>query len=100
MGFAAYILFMRPVKKESDKYFGILDNQHYLINDDRAADFYGLWDEGSVDHIVNTVLSNRELWRSDLTRYEGLAASVTRKLKRFIRVGTMQEIAAYSKPGV
>jgi tagaturonate reductase len=99
MGFAAYILFMRPVKKEADKYFGILDNRHYQINDDRAADFYGIWDEGSVDHIVNTVLSNRDLWDSDLTRYEGFAESVTRKLKRFIRVGTMQEIAAYSKPG-
>ena len=99
MGFAAYILFMRPVKKDSDNYFGILDNEHYHINDDRAADFYGIWDEGSVDHIVHAVLSNRDLWAEDLTRYDGFAASVTRKLKRFIRVGTLPEIAAYSKPG-
>ena len=41
MGFAAYLLFMRPVKKESDKYYGILDNQYYLINDDRAPIFLG-----------------------------------------------------------
>jgi tagaturonate reductase len=98
MGFAAYILFMRPVKKESDKYYGILDNQYYLINDDRAADFYGLWDEVSVDLIVNRILSNEAIWSADLTRLEGFAASVTRKLKGFIRSGTMHEISAYSKP--
>ncbi|HEY4935406.1 MAG TPA: tagaturonate reductase, partial [Puia sp.] len=99
IGFAAYLLFMRPVKKESDKYYGTLNNQYYLINDDRAVHFYGIWDEGSVDHIVTSILSNRELWSEDLTKLEGFAVSVTRKLKGFIRHGILQEIAAYSKPG-
>src|SRR5664279_771414 len=98
MGFAAYILFMRPVKKDSDKYFGILDNQFYLINDDRASEFFGLWDEGSVELIVNRILSNDGLWAADLTLLDGFADLVTRKLKGFIRVGTMQEISAYSRP--
>jgi tagaturonate reductase len=98
IGFAAYILFMRPVKKESGKYFGLLDNRYYLINDDRAEHFYGIWDELSVDIIVNKVLSNQELWSDDLTRLEGFAQSVTGKLKGFIRHGTMHEIGSYSKP--
>jgi tagaturonate reductase len=96
MGFAAYILFMRPVKKESDKFFGILDNQYYPIHDDRVSEYFGLWDEGSVDIIVQKVLSNSGLWGSDLTLPEGFAISVTRKLKAFIRSGTMQEISSYS----
>jgi tagaturonate reductase len=96
MGFAAYILFMRPVKKESDQYFGILNNQYYLINDDRAHHFYGLWDEGTVDQIVINVLSNSKIWGEDLTRHAGFVASVTKKLKGFIRHGTLHEIAAYS----
>jgi tagaturonate reductase len=96
MGFAAYLLFMRPVKKEADKYYGILDNQYYLINDDRAAHFYGLWEERSVDLIVSKILSNLEFWPVDLTRLDGFEASVTRKLKGFIRHGTLQEISAYS----
>lgn len=96
MGFAAYILFMRPVKKESDQYFGILNNQYYLINDDRAHHFYGLWDEGTVDQIVISVLSNSKIWGEDLTRHAGFVASVTKKLKGFIRHGTLHEIAAYS----
>jgi tagaturonate reductase len=98
MGFAAYILFMRPVKKESDKYYGILGNQYYLINDDLAAHFYGLWDEGSIDKVVMKVLSNTLLWPDDLNRLDGFSASVSGKLKGYIRHGTMQEISAYTKP--
>ncbi len=98
MGFAAYLLFMRPVKKEEDKYFGILDNQYYLIHDDRADYFYGLWEERSVDSIVKKILSNESFWNEDLTRLEGFEASVAGKLKSFIRRGTLHEIAAYSKP--
>ena len=99
MGFAAYILFMRPVKKESDKYYGTLNNQHYLINDDRASLFYGIWEERSVDQIGMSVLSNKELWLEDLTRLPGFADSVIRKLKGFIRYGSLHVIAAYSKNG-
>jgi len=98
MGFAAYLLFMRPVKMEEEKYFGILDNQYYLIHDDRAAYFYGLWEERSIDTIVTKVLSNMEFWHEDLTRLDGFAAAVGKKLKSFIRRGTLTEIAAYSKP--
>jgi tagaturonate reductase len=99
IGFAAYMLFMRPVKKESDKYFGTLNNQYYLINDDRVSNFYGIWDEGSVDQIVSSILSNNELWSEDLTQLDGFADSVTRKLKGFIRHGSLHEIAAYSGTG-
>jgi tagaturonate reductase len=99
IGFAAYILFMRPVKKEADKYYGTLNNQYYLINDDLAMHFYGIWEEGRIEHIVSSILSNKELWSEDLTMMEGFAASVTRRLKGFIRNGTLHEIAAYTKPG-
>ena len=51
-----------------------------------------------MDHIVTSILSNKELWSEDLTTLEGFAVSVTRKLKGFIRHGSLHEIAAYSKP--
>ncbi len=89
---------MRPVKKESGKYYGILDNQYYLINDDRAGHFYGLWEERSVDTIVTKILSNTDLWTRDLSLLEGFAPSVGNKLKGFIRQGILNEMAAYSKP--
>lgn len=98
MGFAAYLLFMRPVKKEEEKYYGILDNQYYLIQDDRAAYFYGLWEERSVDSIVKKILSNESFWNEDLSRLEGFELAVAGKLKSFIRRGTLHEIAGYTNP--
>jgi tagaturonate reductase len=98
IGFAAYILFMRPVKKESEKYYGILNNQFYLINDDQAGHFYGLWEERSVDTIVTKILSEKELWGEDLGRLEGFSSAVCKHLKGFIRKGTLQEIAAHTPP--
>ncbi|HEY2350030.1 MAG TPA: tagaturonate reductase [Puia sp.] len=98
MGFAAYILFMRPVKKELEKYYGLLNSQFYLINDDRANEFFGIWDESQADVIVNKVLSNTGLWGTDLTLLEGFSGSVTKKLKGFIRSGTLHEISVYTRP--
>jgi tagaturonate reductase len=99
MGFAAYLLFMRPVKKEEEKYYGILDNEYYLIQDERAGYFYGLWEERSVDTIVHKILCKAEWWNEDLTRLNGFEAAVAGRLKSFIRKGTLYEIAAYSKAG-
>ena len=90
IGFAAFILFMRPVKKDLDKYYGIYDNQHYLINDDRAAYFYSLWQKVSVDDLVHTLLANSELWQSDLGRLEGFGDKVTRRLKDFIKASPIE----------
>ncbi len=98
MGFAAYILFMRPVKEEAGQYFGILNNQTYSIRDDQAEYFFGIWEDGTIDQIVYKILSNKEIWTCDLTLLDGFALSVTKKLKGFIRHGTMHLISAYSNP--
>jgi tagaturonate reductase len=84
-GFAAFILFMRPVKKELDKYYGISDDQYYLINDDRAAYFYSLWQKVSVDELVHTLLAKSELWKCDLGILQGFGDKVTKRLKEFIK---------------
>ena len=62
------------------------------------SEFFGLWDESLADIIVHRVLSNKELWGTDLTLLEGFEKTVAKKLKGFIRSGTMSEIAAYSRP--
>lgn len=89
IGFAAFTLFMRPVKKEQDKYYGIFENQYYLINDDRAAYFFSLWQKVTLDDLVHTLLANSELWQSDLGALEGLGDDITRKLKLLIKNGSM-----------
>jgi len=94
LGFAAFILFMRPVKKDSDKYFGMHNGMHYLINDDRAPNFYNLWQTDAVDDLVHTLFANTEIWNINLNSLEGFEESVTKKLKSLIRSGTYPVLSA------
>lgn len=93
LGFAAYLLFMKPVKKEGNKYLGELNGQLYHINDDKAAYYSELWQPNSLEHIVSTVLENKELWGTNLLELDGLAASVNQKLNDLVAYGAMQTLA-------
>ncbi|MEI7584514.1 tagaturonate reductase [Runella sp.] len=80
LGFAAYLLFMKAVKQENDKYFGQRGEEFYVINDEQAAYFYEKW-EGVTDETVSTlvqqVLSDTKLWEIDLTKLAGFADAIT-----------------------
>ena len=86
-GFAAHILFMRPVKLEGGKYFGESRGIHYPINDDQAAVYETCWVGASVDEVVHAVLSNKTLWDTDLTRLEGFEAAVITELTQLMEKG-------------
>ncbi|MFN8348113.1 MAG: tagaturonate reductase [Spirosomataceae bacterium] len=79
LGFAAYLLFMKAVKQENDKYFGQRGEEFYWINDEQAAYFYQKW-EGitaeSAGELVQSVLSDTKLWEVDLTKLAGFAEAV------------------------
>jgi tagaturonate reductase len=81
LGLAAYILFMRPVKREGDKYYGMYNGQQYPINDDRASYFFDLWQNNTLETIVKSLFSDKLLWNEDLNRLTGLSENVSEKLK-------------------
>lgn len=89
LGFAAYILFMKAVKKEGDAYFGELNGQHYKINDDQAAFFYELWKNKSADDVVIEVLHSKELWGADLSHFYEFISLVKEQLNQLMRKGAM-----------
>lgn len=93
LGFAAYLLFMKPIKKEGDKYLGELNGQLYHINDDKAAYYFELWQHDSIEYIIKSVLQNKELWGTDLMQLDGFAASVTQKINDLMTYGAMQTLA-------
>lgn len=80
LGLAAYILFMRPVKKDGNKYYGVYNNKEYLISDDKAGYFYDLWQNNPIEHIVRTLFSNEVLWQANLDHLTGLSENVSEKL--------------------
>lgn len=89
LGFAAYILFMKAVKKEGEKYFGQCNGQHYAINDDKAHYFYAVWRRGSVDDVVTTILHNQDLWGEDLSHFYDFTDAVKKYLKMMMEQGVI-----------
>ncbi|MDJ1504060.1 tagaturonate reductase [Xanthocytophaga agilis] len=77
LGFAAYLLFTKPVKEENDTYFGQAHGTFYPIKDSHASYFYEVWKNASPEQLVTTVLKNTNLWETDLTTLPGFADKVT-----------------------
>jgi tagaturonate reductase len=77
-GFAAYILFMHPVKLEGKVYYGAVNGNDYPINDEQAGFFYELWQrESNPSKIVAAVLGNEKFWETDLNKLKPFTEAVT-----------------------
>ncbi|MBC7687397.1 MAG: tagaturonate reductase [Aquabacterium sp.] len=88
-GFAAWLLFMKAVKKENNVYYGELAGQPYPIKDEMADYFFNNWQNLSPQSLVKTVLSDASLWDADLTLIPGFAETVTEKLLEIMQRGML-----------
>lgn len=93
-GFAAYLLFMKAVKKDDDRYFGEKDGELYEIKDDAAAYFYNLWNTVDVTMIAEKVLQDKSLWETDLTALPGFLDAVNIQLKNINEKGALAVVNA------
>ncbi len=76
-GFAAYIVFSKPVSKEGNKYFGSFRGESYPVNDDQAGWFYEAWQQHTTPAaITKAVLGNTDFWGEDLNALPGFAGAV------------------------
>ena len=87
LGYAAYIYFMKPVRRNGDEFFGEFKGKPYLIEDEVAEKFYKLWQKFSLHEIVNEVLKDVALWGKDLSNLPGFQQSVEEKLDSIINNG-------------
>lgn len=94
LGFAAYLLFMKAVKKESNGYQGEWNGKPYPINDDKAAYFFEQWKKYGTDELVQQVLSDTSLWGTDLSMLPGLVQTVQSNLQHLIKEAPIHLIAA------
>jgi tagaturonate reductase len=92
-GFAAYLLFMKAVKEENGKYFGLLNTNYYEIKDDAASYYYAAWQQNNPVQLVQAVLSNETLWEADLTLLPGFVATVTEQLHKLMDNDAMSVVA-------
>jgi len=92
LGFAGYLLFTKPVKKENEKYYGILNGQEYPIQDEFAASFMKRWNNFAASDLVKEVLSDVEMWGESLLGLPGFYESVLEKLNLLMSNGTIEVI--------
>ncbi|MFI5139019.1 MAG: tagaturonate reductase [Sphingobacteriales bacterium] len=76
MGFAAYLVFMRPVKEINGQYFGEYGQLSYPINDDKASYFFNLSKNSPSLNIIAAILKDKSIWESDLTLLPGFAEKI------------------------
>lgn len=79
-GFAAYLRFMES-QADGEKYYGTVNNQKYLINDDKAAYINELFSKYSSGKLITEILKDNFLWGTDLTNLPGFADAVNTNLK-------------------
>jgi tagaturonate reductase len=94
LGFAAYLLFTKPVKKEGEKYYGSYNGVEYHINDDKAGYFYEQWQNNTPEQVIANVLHNTELWDADLSTLAGFEEAVTEKFYDIQQQGAMASLSS------
>jgi len=87
LGFAAYLLFMKSAETEAGKYYGFLNSEKYLINDEAAGCFYDLWQQNKAEQVVEKTLQNTDLWGISLDALPGFTAAVQRHLIKMLADG-------------
>jgi tagaturonate reductase len=92
-GFAGFLLYMKVIKKENGKYFGERNGAEYEIKDDSAEYFYNAWKNNTPDKLTTDVMSNEELWSTDLTALPGFLQAVQEQLHDMIANGVLQTIS-------
>jgi tagaturonate reductase len=93
LGFAAYLLFMKAVKKEGEHYKGEYRGHAYPINDDKAGYYFELWKDHSPEEVVTLALKDKNLWGEDLTLLKGFEESVREDLTILINKGAAAALA-------
>jgi tagaturonate reductase len=87
-GFAAFLRFMKVQKNTKGEYIGHNNGVEYRVTDDNAAIFAEAWKLESLDDIVDTLLSDENLWDGpNLTILPDFRDAVLAKLKTITTEG-------------
>jgi tagaturonate reductase len=93
LGFAGYLLFIRPFLKSDGKFYGEHNKEPYLIDDPSAEWYYELLEQNPQNIPISKVLSSWNLWGTDLTALPGFVKSVEENVKRLEVVGVLNVLS-------
>jgi len=83
LGFAAYLLFMRPAS--------------HRIQDDKAGYYSDLWQKYPAPEVATSSLKDKSLWGADLSQLDGFEGAVRLYLDDLINKGAAATIAPLAK---
>jgi tagaturonate reductase len=92
LGFAAYLYFMKATIQKDGNFYGELNGNPYLVQDDQAELFYKRWAGLSTVTLVKEVLLDQSYWGEDLHALPGFRQAVTDKLNLLINSGVKEAI--------
>ncbi|MBL7731250.1 MAG: tagaturonate reductase [Chitinophagaceae bacterium] len=96
-GFAGFILYMKLTDNRDGKYYGERNGVEYEVKDDAAALFYAEWQKGDAATVAASILSNEQLWDTNLAALPGFLAAVQERLSEMMTNGVMTTIARLEK---
>lgn len=100
MGFAAYLLFMKAIRNDKGQFTGQSNGKEYVIQDDIAQQIADKWNDNDSDRVVENVLSDKNLWGTDLSALNGFADAVKKNLQSLMKNGvttTLRSIKLHKK---
>lgn len=95
LGFAAYLLFMKCELSENGKYYGEVNGEIYELQDNQATYYNEVWKSKSLEQVVEKVLSNENLWGTDLTLLPGFAVTVEVYLDSIMNKGILETLKIF-----
>lgn len=95
LGFAAYLLFLKPVSKKQDKFYGEWQGKEYHIQDDFAAYFFEKWSKLNPAQLADAVLADTSLWGADLSAIPGFAQAVKDNMASLLEAGVAKTIQTH-----
>jgi tagaturonate reductase len=90
---AAYLLFMRCKAGADNVHYGEINGKKYAIQDEMAAHFAGKWANANMDTFVDSILSDKSLWGTDISRLNGFSEAVKEKLQLLEKNGAAAALA-------
>jgi tagaturonate reductase len=93
-GFAAFIGLMKTTHDDG-RFTGHSNGQDYVITDTNAAKLHKAWKNANIEKVAETILSDTDLWETDLTQLPGFKAEVIRLLQEITQTGALQVLEKF-----
>jgi tagaturonate reductase len=98
LGFAAHLLFMKCEKGSDGKYYGEVNGEKYLVNDDNAGWYAEKWQQAhNISQFTQSILGDESFWEMNFEVHKGFVNAISSKLQELIKSGAMAAIKQISQ---